>query len=234
MTVTVTLPVLDELLGALPLPISALVFVALFVTNAEAIVELFESVVTLPAAGCVEFWANVSDASVELADIVVTMLVLVCVAFCESTVGPTVELVDSVVMFPIVVCVKFCDAKIVDVARLVELLIVTFAEVVTERLELVAEVMVPVSIEPAGVLLWLMVPESVRFAEETNWLGESKLRLLPVTDPCSMSSFCDELALVLAKIATSPNVFTLPWPLTIAYVEVPIVSVPVAFCIISQ
>ncbi len=80
----------------------------------------------------------------------------------------------------------------------------------------------------------MRVPESERYARETIWLGESKVRLFPFIDPWRMSSFWDELALVLQKIATSPNVLTLPWPLIIAKVDVPIVSVPVMFCIISQ
>jgi len=138
-------------------------------------------------------------------------------------------------MFSVVVCVEFCDAKMVDDASLVELVDVTLAGALTERLEFVTEVL-PLAVGggPAVVLFWFNVPESERSAKETNWLGESKLRLFPVIDPCRISSLCDVLAFVLAKIATSPNVFTLPWPLTIAYVEAPMVSVPVAFCITSQ
>jgi hypothetical protein len=66
----------------------------------------------------------------------------------------------------------------------VEFVVVAFTGVVTERLVLVAEAFILlVTSEAACALPWLMFPERERFAEATNWLGESKLMLLPVIDP---------------------------------------------------
>ena len=72
---TVTAPVVNALLGAFPLAISALVLVALLEINVEATVELVETVVTFPAAVCVEFCGT------RLVD--VSFVEFVAVAFVE-------------------------------------------------------------------------------------------------------------------------------------------------------
>ena len=80
---------------------------------------------------------------------------------------------------------EFCGARVVDVNR-VEFVAAVFIEAVTERFALVAEAFIlPVTseAEAACALPRLRVPESERFAEATNWLGGSKLMLLPVIDP---------------------------------------------------